>query len=306
MNHAGHVRGPLAGWLVWAALPFTAAGGEHVSGVAPGFSLAVSETVAGELNGNDASAGMKAWADVVARQTDLRVEPELCTSAELLRKVRNRQVDAFSINILEFVRVARYVDPTLVIEESDATGGQEYLLLVHQASGIRSLADLRGRSLVLYQNKRTCLGRIWLDTLLASAHLGAAATFLGRVDSSPKLSHVVLPVFFRQTDACLVTRPGYATMCELNPQLAKQLRILAESPKLVTTLLAFDRDSSPETRRKFRVAITELHNSVVGRQALMLFGTAHLVPADISALHTSLELLHAYERLPGKAPLDGQ
>jgi phosphonate transport system substrate-binding protein len=116
----------------------------------------------------------------------------------------------------------------------------------------------------------------------------------------------VLPVFFRQADACLVTRLGYATMCELNPQLAKQLRILAESPKLLTSFLAFHKDCPPETRRKFRAAVTELHKSVVGRQALMLFGSTRLVPVDISALRTSLELLHAYERLPGKAPLGGQ
>jgi hypothetical protein len=38
----------------------------------------------------------------------------------------------------------------------------------------------------------------------------------------------------------------------------------------------------------------------------MLFGGTRLVRADISVLHTTLELLHTYERLEGKMPGAGQ
>jgi phosphonate transport system substrate-binding protein len=299
--------GLAAGWLVWAALPFAAAGGERVSDAATlGLRIAISESVAGEVNGNDLRAAIKTWAEAVGRQTGVRIEPELCTTAQLVQRIRNRQVDAFSLNILEFERVAAYADHELVMDEVQLPDGEEYVLLVHQSSGIQSLADLRARSLLLYRNPRMCLARIWLDTLLASAHLGAADTFMGRIESSPKLSRVVLPVFFRQTDACLVTRRGYTTMCELNPQLAKQLHPLAVSPKLMTAFLAFHKDSPPDSRRRFLTGITDLHKTVEGRQAITLFGGTRLVRTDVSALRTSLELLHAYERLKSTAPAAGQ
>jgi len=297
--------GAVAGYFVWAVLPFAAAGGEPSLRDA-GLRIGVSASITGEMNASDAGVALRAWAEEVARQTGLRFEPELCTYEQLLLKIRNHQVDAFSVNIIEFARVAAYASRELVVDESQLPDGEDYVLLVHQASGIQKLADLHGRSLLLYKNTRTCLDTIWLDTLLASAHLGAADSFLGRLERSPKLSRVVLPVFFRQADACVVARQGFNTMCELNPQLARQLRPLAVSPKLLTTFMAFHRDCPLETRRRFLAAVSDLHNTVAGRQVLTLFGGTHLVEADTSVLRTSLELLHSYERLRTKAPAAGQ
>ncbi len=294
-------------WLVWAVPPMPAWSGERAADAAPlNLRIAVSENVAGELNGNDARAAMKAWADAVSRQTGVLIEPELCTTAQLVQKVRSRQVDAFSVDILEFERVAAYAARELVVEQANLGDAQQYLLLVHESSGIRSLGDLRGRSLLIYRNRSMCLARIWLDTLLGAARLGTTETLIGHLDSSPKLSRVVLPVFFRQTDACLVTRKGFATMCELNPQLGKELHPLEVSAKVIVAFLAFHKDSPAELKRRFLGAIEDLHKSVEGRQALMLFGGSHLVRADTSVLQSSFELLHAYARLRGREPAGGQ
>lgn len=296
----------LAAGVAACAVLLSGAAATAPDGISPGLRIAVSENVAGQVNGNDLRAAIRTWAQAVARQTGVRIEPEICTTQQLLQRVRNRQVDAFSLNILEFERVAAYADHELVLDSLQLPDGDEYLLLVHRSGGILSLGDLHGRSLLLYWNPRTCLARVWLDTLLASAHLEAAETFLGRIESNAKLSSVVLPVFFRQTDACLITKRGYRTLCELNPQLAAQLRPLATSPGFITAFLVFHKDSAPEMRHRFLQAITDLHKTIEGQQALMLFGGTHLVRADLSVLHSSLELLRTYEKLKGKPPAGGQ
>ncbi len=289
---------------VQAALP--GKGPETAPLVPGGLRIAVSENVAGEVNGNDLRAALRTWADAVAHQTGVRIEPEMCTTPQLIQRIKNRQVDAFSLNILEFEHVAAYADRELVMDSRQEPIGDEYVLLVHRAGGIGKVADLRGRSLLIYRHPRTCLGRMWLDLLLAGERLGPADTVLSRLEATPKLSGAVLPVFFRQADACVVTKHGFETLCELNPQLAAQLKPLASSPGLITAFLVFHKDSPPATRMHFLNAITSLDKTIEGQQALMLFGGTHLVRADISVLRSALDLMHAYEKLRGKPPSFGQ
>ncbi|HUO28951.1 MAG TPA: PhnD/SsuA/transferrin family substrate-binding protein [Bryobacteraceae bacterium] len=286
----------------WCAVAAAAA----ARGAEPELRIAVSESIMGEMNSNDAGVAMRTWADAVARQTGLRFQPELCTSSQLIQKVRKNEVDAFSLNIFEFARVAAYAGPEVVVDASQLPGGDEYLLLVNRAGGIARLADLRGRSLLVQKNSRTCLAKIWLDTLLASARLERADAFLGRIEDSPKLSRVVLPVFFRQTDACLVTRLGYETLCQLNPQIGRELRPLAVSPKVVTTFLAFQKTNRPDVQRRFVAAVTHLQDTVAGQQVLMLFAGSRMVAVDSSVLASALDLLHAYQRIEGRTPDPGQ
>lgn len=282
--------------LVWVGVA-AFAGADAAADESAGLRMAISESIAGEVNANDLRFAIKAWSAAVEQNTGVKIVPLVCNTAQLMQLVTNRQVDGFSVNIIEYARLAAYATSELVIDESEAPDGQEYVLLVHQDADIHNVSDLRGRTLLLYQNPRMCLNRVWLDVMLASAHAGPADTFLGRIESNPKLTRVVLPVFFRQADACLVTKHAFATMCELNPQLARQLRTLATSPRVLTTLMTFHKDSPVERRRKFLAAIMGLHKTAAGQQALMLFGSTRLALIDNTGLRSTLDLLHGYARL---------
>ena len=62
---------------------------------------------------------------------------------------------------------------------------------------------------------------VWLSTILEEGHCGSSDQFFGSVTTDTKVSRVVLPVFLGQADACLTSKAGFDTMCELNPQVAK-------------------------------------------------------------------------------------
>jgi ABC-type phosphate/phosphonate transport system substrate-binding protein len=86
----------------------------------------------------------------------------------------------------------------------------------------------------------------------------------------------------------------------MNPQLRKQLRVLAASPRLVTNLFAFHKNYSKEGRDLVTAALLDVHRTEVGRQALTLFQGNRIVPASPSALDSALELLRRYDRLKGR------
>jgi len=145
-----------------------------------------------------------------------------------------------------------------------------------------------------------CAASAWLSTILDEGHLGPSEQFFGSVTTDVKVSRVVLPVFFGQTDACLASKHGFDTMCELNPQVAKDLTAIATSPVMVPLFYCFHKNYHSANREKFVKAMTGLRASAVGRQIATLFQCDGLTTADASCLAAGLGVLDRAERARGR------
>jgi hypothetical protein len=103
----------------------------------------------------------------------------------------------------------------------------------------------------------------------------------------------VLPVFFRNMDACLVTRRAFDLMGELNPQIRAKLRILASSPRVTPVVVGLRNGCLPYQKKAFQEAITGLGGTAYGRQILAVFSGSHMVGSDVSTLNSAREILNA-------------
>ena len=265
------------------------------------FRIGFSATMFTDVNVNDARAAVKVWAQTIARERDVPTDPEpsiLTGMAELTAALRSNQVDAIALTTDEYGPLSQAVPlaPIFVARVGGHTG-EEYVLLAHRESGITNLGNLRGRNLTTYQNPMACLAPIWLDTLLAQQGLPPRNEFLGRVSGNSKLARVVLPVFFRQCDACLVTRSGFDTMNELNPQTGKALKVLATSPMLMPAVFCFRANYAPPFKEKLLAAIRNLHGTPAGQQVLTIFRSESMEEQPASCMESALELLATHRRL---------
>jgi ABC-type phosphate/phosphonate transport system substrate-binding protein len=269
--------------------------------------IASSISLLGDVNLNDARAAIRSWADAIVKETGLQIDYDatpLTTPERLIEEARKGSVDAFGITVLEYMQLAPYIDKNLLlIDQAYAEGGLEYLLLVHEESGIKNLADLRGRQLTVTNTADMCLEPAWLESALAAANLGPLDGFFHEIITTPKLSRAVLPVYFHQMDACLVTRHGFAVMCEMNPQLFKKLRVILISPKLVPVLFAFHKDCPAERKKKLKDAMIGLPATAVGKQIMTLFQTQGVFAADASVMKTSIDIVKASQRIKARAAL---
>jgi ABC-type phosphate/phosphonate transport system substrate-binding protein len=111
----------------------------------------------------------------------------------------------------------------------------------------------------------------------------------------------VLRVFFRQSDACLVTADAFELACELNPQLRRDLKVLVASPPLIPTLLFFRRGCTGPARAEVEAAILDLHSTPAGQQVLTVFQGSRIERHPLSCLDATQALFSEYHRLP--APL---
>jgi len=273
--------------------------GAMAANAGPPLRVAISESLVADVNLNDARAAMQTW--IKRMQSDLNVTIEIdakvfSTTEQILRLVRNGQLDAVALNVVEYRPIGDLFDASEILVGCGTSGPDEYLLLVKRDSGFKRLADLRGRRMCVSKAPKMCVAPAWLATLLDEEQLGPAETFLGRIASDTKIARVVLPVFFDQAEACIAPRRGFATMSSLNPQVARSLTAIATSATLVTCFHAFRKNYRSPTRERLIDLHTTLLSSAAGRQLATLFQIEDLTVRDASCLASSLSLLDRAER----------
>jgi len=267
------------------------------------FKVGFSSATFTEVNHNDVMAALKVWARMMAKERAIPTDPQplLLNGLEAIRQgIQNRLVDAVALNTDEYWKLRDELDKeTCIVGLNEGRPTEEYILLTHKDSGIKRIADLRGRRLFFFQSPRTSLAPYWLDTVLAQGGFRRTAEFC-QITNVPKLQSAVLPVFFRQIDACVVTLRGFRTMAELNPQMSQQLRVIASSPAMVPALFAFRHDYNDPTRNSIIKELGLMMSTPSGAQFLTLFQTGSLKASSLACLDNALELLSRHNQLCGQ------
>ena len=269
------------------------------------FRIGFSSTLFTDVHENDARASVKVWAQTLTRERAIPADPDalILTGIPAMQEaLKNRRVDLLAVRVDEYRALIAEtpLSPIIFVAYAHGRAEEEVLLLVHGESGIERVEDLRGRTLVVYNHARASLALPWFDTLLRETGLPPAAEFVSALTQNTRLSGVVLPVFFRKADACLVTRGAFEAMAELNPQLGNALTALAASPMMLPVVLVFRADYAPPFMEDIFAGLRDLHLSPAGRQVLTIFKSEKLEERPASALQSALDLLERAEKLTDK------
>lgn len=295
------LRRALHGARVTAAVVLLSAGAAPAAteGEAPRhFRLGFSYAMFTDVNENDAKASLRALSAVISRERNIQANPEPLLfhgTDQIARAVRAGEVDSVVLPIDEYWIIAGdslFDRGLFAVQGGDPA--EEYVLLVRGAGGPTTLAGLQGKHLVIHAVPRMRLGYYWLEVTLARGQQPPIAGFFGRVVRTPKLARTVLDVFFHRADACLVTRRGFQAMVELNPQVGKQLHILAASPSLVPALFAFRAGLATPFRDRVLREFSGVHVTPSGQQALTIFQVGQVAERPLSVLDEALDWLREY------------
>jgi phosphonate transport system substrate-binding protein len=200
---------------------------------------------------------------------------------EMAADLKTGKIQAMGLPVEEFMELRKMapLEPLLV---TSSTGGSEteLLLLTRKDSNIRSIWDLKGKSIVIPpSNPKYCtISRVWLESILYGKGYHEMEDFFSSVRDSKTTAKALMPVFFRQADACVVTRQVLNLTAEMNPQISRDLTIIASKGKLAQGIIAVDRRLSEETEERIRQAFLNLHKTPDGEQLLLLFKVKKLIP----------------------------
>lgn len=288
--------------VLWSSTPLAARRGEE----APVFHVVFSSAILGGVSHDDARASLQVWGTKLARVREdaVRVAAEIVDDMDVLRdRLRAGTVDFYAVRVDEYFELERVLPKPgstgiLFLGKRDGDVAERYVVIAHKASGFASLAATRGRSLVMIDGSRRGLAPIWLDTVLLEAGLAPTTQHFGGVVFADKAARVVLPVFFRQRDVGVVPEKALATATEMNPQVGRDLVVIARSEPIVGSVNGLRSDLGPERYRESvlaSIAASQLNPS--GQQLLAIFGMEGVVRANPQDLASARALVEKHARL---------
>ncbi|ABK99054.1 phosphate/phosphite/phosphonate ABC transporter substrate-binding protein [Pelobacter propionicus] len=265
--------------------------------------VGISSQLFPDLDHNDVRIAMGLWTREVARRigVESQMQPVIFTRpAEMLEAVNRGELSVISLPALEYLQV-RETAPLipLIVSSSNNGRGKSFVLLTHRSSGISSLKQLGGKSIILPPSRNRA-SHLWLDVLMLREGKRDRNGFFRQVREGTRASQAIMAVFFRQADAVIVSRDALETSTALNPQMGSQLNVIAESDYLLDGVTCIPRNSSARYAAAFQQAALHLHENTVGKQILTLFQLERTMLFHPSQLAGVEELVRERKRLQAR------
>ncbi len=273
----------------------------HPMGVPESLLTAYSSKLFFNIDENDAKVATRIWTESVLKRRGSQGYSETVIFYDLPsleRMIKDKKVELVAMLSEEFLEIRNRVPLVPIAVSSWAKGFyKEFALLVRTNSGTLTLSELKNKRLIIEKGRNGTLPAIWLETLLMKDGNGGAEDFFSNVKYAGKASQAVLPVFFGQADACVVSRSGLEAIIELNPQVGRELLEIAVSPGFVRGVLCVRKDYCDRYEEFIQESLMTLHREPQGRQILTLFSMSKLIPIEDRYLDSTEALLREHQSL---------
>lgn len=171
---------------------------------------------------------------------------------------------ALAIRKLNVVPLARPVN-------LDGTSSYRGYLFVRKESGIRTVADMKGKRMAFVE-KATTAGYIFPLAYLREHGIGDLTGFFSEVLFTGSHDSAINAVLNGKADIGAAKHSIYDRVRKEDPRVDRDLVIIATSPWVPSNGLCVRRDLDPALRDRIKAALLSLHADPDGRKVLERFG----------------------------------
>ncbi len=291
-------RGPRpwggAAFAVIGALALLAPG---AAGQAPAAVLRFGLT-AGVIDGvsaTDARAAARVWADGISGDVGLFHASEaaaISTVEEGAQALAADKMDLLVLSAFEYLSAEKSLQcrPGFVYEIM-GEAMQEFVLVGRKNTAVP--AHPSDKSIAVFSTNRQIdtLPTVWADTYFRDTGRPAGLKAFGQVRPIDRRGRATMAVFFGQADFGIDALSAFTGTIELNPQVGKDLAILARSAPLLPGLVCLNSHMAPALRERYIERATHIHEQTRYRQALTIMRVTRLIPWDPRYLDSARALL---------------
>ena len=215
----------------------------------------------------------------------------------------NKKLDLLALTSNEYLTLKKRLNLTpLVAYVFDGESQDNILLIVNKSSNVESISDLRNKKILIYKPFRDnySITETWFKTLVLEAKEDYSKFFADNISENYKVSQCVYDLFFKKTDAIVVTKKLYNSLLLLNPQLEKQLKIIKKSGSILYSLLCYTeriKGHKDFTLDELVQKLCDMSKSSTGRQFLNIFRVDGFIPFRNEYLKNTEDLYNEYNKL---------
>lgn len=217
---------------------------------------------------------------------------EVCNNSSELQANLKTDFDLLYISPIEYLQLKKKfsIEPALVTETRNSFG-DVYYLITNKSDNINELKDLKNKSINILSNNEEQSATLWLEKILRDNNLPNRNSFFKKIVYDNKPTNIVLPVYFKKTNAAIITSASYDLLSELNPQIKNQIQILVISKPFIRAIFCFDGRNKDEKRKKFlNDYMSQIHKGTYGRQITELYMVDKLIAFKKEYLDNILDL----------------
>ena len=171
---------------------------------------------------------------------------------ELQKTIQLGNIELFPIQGYEMVQHGRDLNlKPLLLATRNGRWKTRFLLLAAPSAEVQTLNDLKERTILVHRDGCGNLVDLWLDAAIAVG-TGVPRKSFARYQTVTQAREAVLPVFFGEADACVVSEAAYQAVCAQNPaQIPQKLSLtLATSGEMPAQVIACKIDLPVDVQRR--------------------------------------------------------
>jgi len=242
----------------------------------------------------DAKASTTILMNKIKRDKNIKEDFEIIvcnTEKEILDEIKT-DFDFLLVTAVEMaaIKITGRAKPMLINQTENSTGFV-YYLITNKDQAINNIKELKKSNLSILARSPNQVPSLWLDKILRDNKLSNKESFFTEISYDYKATNVVLSVFFKKITASIVSKASFDLLCELNPKILNQIKVIEKSEPLLFGVVFFDSNSKDKEREKLVYDTSlSLDKDAYGKQLLNMFNVDRIVPFKDEYIQSFLKL----------------
>ncbi len=235
------------------------------------------------------------------KESGKKIEPKIITISEenTIEKIVSSGVPSiFQISSIEYVENEKLFNSRpYVVGVTGPKALEEFVLLVRKESGIKSLSELKNKKVASIGGISGLVAKMWLETKVQSISNQSSIEYFENIKLQESPSKAMLSLFFKNSDACVINDYSFNILCEMNPQMKKQIIVIDQSEGLLpgmSVLVNSDDKSFNNYVDRFALNLAKDEHS---KQMLVLFRIDNIIPFEDKYLDNVRKLMDGHGSL---------